>query len=364
MSKILLITLDFPPRTGGVARYLEALADFFKAEISVIAVPEAGSETFDQGVSYKIKRQELLSRFFWPRWFKTVGILFQERKNYQTLIVSHLLPLGAAAWLAKFFTGKPYIVIVHGMDVALVKPLPVKKCLSGLILRGAKVVVTNSAALAEEVKKDFGVKQTEVVYPGVRNFNYHIDADRHLHDNNRFNLLTVSRLVPRKGHLRTLEVVAKLKDQIPNLNYTIVGEGSMKDELQKKIEELQLASIVKIVGRVIDVELNEIYRQADVFVMPTVGGQADREGFGTVYLEAATFGVPSVASNLPGVDEAVLNEVTGLLIVDGDIGALREAILCLWHELETRQRLGLAAKNRAVSEFTWEKQIVKFKKYV
>ncbi|MFH1252899.1 MAG: glycosyltransferase family 4 protein [Candidatus Uhrbacteria bacterium] len=360
MPKILLLTLDFPPRTGGVARYLEALAKFFHKEILVFAVPEQGSEDFDASAEYPIERHDLLWKKIWPRWLKTVWLLIQKKDKYKTVIVSHVLPLGTAAWLAKFFTGKPYIVIVHGMDVALAGELRRKKWLVGKILRGARVVVTNSIVLAEEVKRDFGVKSTEVVYPGIKNSN-HLRLDRALNGQG-LNLLTVSRLVPRKGHPRVLQALAKIKDQIPNLQYRIVGDGPMKEALQKTVADLGLSSIVKFAGLLSDAELAEVYEQADLFVMPTVADSVDREGFGIVYLEAAVHGVPSIATDQPGVDEAVLNNQTGLLIPDGDIEALSEAILHLWGDPEERRRLGSNAQKWVLEEFTWKKQLEKLRR--
>jgi phosphatidylinositol alpha-1,6-mannosyltransferase len=365
MSKrLLLLTLDFPPRTGGVARYLEALAVFFGEDIRVVANPEKGSETFDKIAPFQIERQELLFKKIWPRWFKSILFLIKEQLNYQTVIISHLLPLGAVAWLAKFVTGRPYVVIVHGMDVSLAKSSVQKKWLAGLILRGAKVVVTNSSALAEEVRKDFGVKETLVVYPGVVGQPSKV-TDRSLYTAieglDSFVLLTVSRLVARKGHLRVLQALAKIKSQIPNLRYRIVGEGPMKEELQKTVIDLGLDSIVKFEGFLNDKELAEAYEQASLFVEPTVIDPIDREGFGLVYLEAAVHGVPSIATDQPGVDEAVLDGQTGLLIPDGDIEALAAAILTLSLDPEERKRLGENARRRVLEEFVFEKQFEKLR---
>ncbi|MFH1089566.1 MAG: glycosyltransferase family 4 protein [Candidatus Uhrbacteria bacterium] len=369
MSKrLLLLTLDFPPRTGGVARYLEALAVFFGEEIRVIANPEKGSEVFDKIAPFQLERQELLFKKIWPHWLRSVLFLVKEQLNYQTVIISHLLPLGAAAWLAKFVTRRPYVVIVHGMDVSLAKNSVQKKWLAGLVLRGAKAVVANSSALAEEVRRDFGVKETLVVYPGVENQLRWLAADRPLttategFDN--FVLLTVSRLVARKGHLRVLQALSKIKSQVPNLQYRIVGEGPMKEELQKTTTDLGLDSIVKFEGFLSDEKLAEAYEQANLFVEPTVVDSIDREGFGMVYLEAAAHGVPSIATDQPGVDEAVLDGQTGLLIPDGDIEALAAAILALSRDPEERKRLGENARRRVLEEFVFEKQFEKLREFL
>lgn len=373
MKKLLLLTLDFPTRTGGVARYLAGLASVFKNEIRVIAAPEERCEAFDATAPYEVTRQELLYKIFWPRWLKSTRLLISEAKKYEIVIVSHLLPLGTAAWLAKFFTNKPYIIVVHGLDVSLTLLSPRKRWLAGKVLRGAKVVVTNSMALSEEIKKDFRVKETVVIYPSLKNRNIHIKPDppslgfggrsRSLIVEENFVLLTVSRLVPRKGHIRVFKAMAELQNQIPNLRYRILGDGPALGDIIRTANELGVYDLVHLSGRVTDTEIAEAYDKADVFVMPTIADEIDREGFGTVYLEAAAHGLPSIASKLPGVDEAVIDGQTGLLVPDGDIKALKEAILRLYKNPDERHRLGEAGKKRAFEEFIAEKQFEKLRSW-
>lgn len=365
MKKLLLLTLDFPIRAGGVARYLAGLASVFKDDIRVIAAPEEKSEAFDATAPFDVTRQELLYKIFWPRWLKSVRLLIKEADSYETVIVSHLLPLGTAAWLAGFITGKPYVVIVHGLDVSMTLFSSRKRWLAGKVLRGAKVVVTNSRALSEEIKKDFSVKETAVCYPGIRNYSFlQKDNDRRKFEENKFTLLTVSRLVPRKGHIRVLKAVAELQKQIPNLRYRILGDGPALGEIVRVANELSIYDLIRLSGHVTDTEIAEAYDEADVFVMPSIADEIDREGFGTVYLEAAAHGLPSIGTRLPGVDEAILDGQTGLLVPDGDIGALQEAILRLWQNPDERRRLGAAGQKRVFEEFVAEKQFEKLRKWI
>jgi glycosyltransferase involved in cell wall biosynthesis len=346
-----------------VARYLAALASVFKDDIKVIAIPEEGCEVFDVSAPFPVERRELLYKVFWPRWLQSVNLLIQEAQTYETVIVSHLLPLGAAAWLAKFFTGKPYIVVVHGQDVSMTLLSSRKRWLASRVLRGAKVVITNSHALSEEIKKDFDVKNTEVIYPSLKNLHRKLGAAESLPANN-FTLLTVSRLVARKGHTRVLKAMAELQYKIPNLRYRILGDGPALGEIIRAANELGIYDLVRLSGRVTDTEIAEAYDEANIFIMPTVADQIDREGFGTVYLEAAAHGLPSIATDLPGVDEAVINGQTGILVPDGDAEALKAAILRLWSNPEERQRLGAVGQKRVFEEFVAEKQFEKLRKWI
>jgi phosphatidylinositol alpha-1,6-mannosyltransferase len=203
-----------------------------------------------------------------------------------------------------------------------------------------------------------------VIYPSLKSKVGLTEVDRHLSVPNRFTLLTVSRLVPRKGHARVLKAVSELQKEIPNLRYRILGDGPELGEIIRLANDLGIYDLVRLSGRVTDTEIAEAYAEADVFVMPTVADEIDREGFGTVYLEAAAHGLPSIATKLPGVDEAVLDGETGILVPDGDIEALKAAILRLYHQPEERQRLGQTGQKRASEEFVAEKQFEKLKKWL
>src|SRR5690349_2940226 len=100
MKRLLLLTLDYPPKRGGVARYLYELVRYFGKEISVVT-------------------DGLLFQHLWPHWLKALIKTVWQRRSYDLLLISHILPLGVVARWNKKLTGKPYLVIMHGMDFAL-----------------------------------------------------------------------------------------------------------------------------------------------------------------------------------------------------------------------------------------------------
>ncbi len=336
--KTLLYTIDYPPNRGGVARYLHGLADYFRDEIDVV-VPTENQR----------------------RWWNIATDLFRRQETYDHVLVSHVLPVGTGAFIAKMLTGKAYIVIVHGMDIGIVRQSWWKKILAGIVLRHAKLVIANSQALEREVQTVFEIDTTLVIYPPVISRSPQaVRLLRSARNDNTVNLLTVARLVPRKGHLRVLDALDLLQKSHPELtiHYTIVGDGPMRESIQKRVSDLGLGS-VQIVTDATDDDLPSHYTNTDIFAMPIISDPVDREGFGMVYLEAASYGVPSIATNMPGVDEAVLDGETGLLIPDGNIQRLAEAIYELATDPKRRLRLGNAAKSRVESLFTPESQFSK-----
>lgn len=345
MSKpILLITHDFRPKTGGIARYLGLLSDFFEKDMVVVS-----------------DEHELLARFFWPRWIKSIGLLYRTRHTYRHVLVSHVLPFGTAAFCTSFFTGKPYSVILHGMDFALATQSWFKRFLTKLVLSRADHVFVNSQVLFKELRCfQKGIASIHVVYPPVvfRSKQQKLPTDK------TFRLLTVSRLVERKGHRRVFEALDQLRKRhaLPeNFRYDVVGEGPGRASLQEAVEQLNLSRLVEFHGLVEDEQLGHFFANADLFIMPVVADSLDKEGFGMVYLEAACYGVPSVATNLSGVDEAILDGQTGLLVKDGDIGALANTLKRCMDQPGLRKQLGSQAKERALKEFTPEQQFLQIK---
>ena len=334
MSNVLLATVDFPPQRGGVARYLEAITQTLQDKIDVL---------------------------YWegqpPRHLSLLWELYKASKHSSAIWLSHIVPVGTAALLIRLMTKKPYVVFLHGMDFDLAKRHPARKLLAFFILKSAQHLVCNSNALALEVQQFVGVKPM-VVYPPVRDALITSSEDLfsrkdHFHQGS-VHLLTVARLVERKGHEKVLEAI---KD-MPNVTYDIVGDGPERQHLEQKIIDLGLHERVRVYPHVKDEALPSVYATADLFVMPTTKTKTDREGFGIVYLEAMLFGVPVIATNHPGVDEAVKHNVTGLLFEDTP-EALHAAIDQLVHDPGRREQLGKEGREVVLGSFTRELQMRK-----
>jgi len=288
MRKILLLTLDFPPSQGGVARYLHGLAYYFQKHLFVLASNGKDTQIFDQKAPYSIERKRLLYKIIWPHWLKSVLELLKRSKMYEIVFISHVLPLGTSAWIASWITHKPYIIFLHGFDLALAKQNSRKFWLLKKILSRAHFVVCNSNVLSSEVKQVFDISKTLTIYPPYL-FTDQVEPEKkQANQTDQIIFLTVSRLVKRKGHIRVLYALASLRDKgYKNFVYWIVGDGSMRREIEEMIEELDLCYHVQIFSDISDSKLHDFYAQADIFIMPTIYDPIDREGFGMVYIEAA-----------------------------------------------------------------------------
>lgn len=353
MLKILLPTPDAPPRRGGVARYIASLLAA-RPEVVLEVLPE------DRGTVWILRHM----------WGAFLG--------YDELWTSHVVPVGTVCWLLSFIKKVPYVVFLHGLDIDLARRNVWKRFLARRILARAKRVVTNSVALQQEVAAFAGREDVVVLHPcvsrafeeasvTVRKGLAHYTPEQlakmfvsqmvgmtgagisviKKDSSEVVKLLTVARLVERKGHTKVLQA---MKD-IPNVTYTIVGDGPEREALEARAKELEISDRVTFLSRVTDAELPALYTVHDIFVMPTTKSHRDREGFGIVYAEAGIFGLPSIATDIPGVDEVIERDVTGLLIEDTP-DALKDAIEKLVASSGLRSRMGSSARSRVLERFT------------
>jgi phosphatidylinositol alpha-1,6-mannosyltransferase len=143
-------------------------------------------------------------------------------------------------------------------------------------------------------------------------------------------LLTVGRLVPRKGMDMTIRAMAQVIESLPDVHYLIVGEGEYRPVLERLIAELGLSEHVTLAGAVDDADLIKYYCLCDVFAMPNrTMEDGDTEGFGLVFLEANACGKPVIGGRAGGAVEAVRHGETGLLVNGAEPTEIARAVIGL-----------------------------------
>jgi phosphatidylinositol alpha-1,6-mannosyltransferase len=343
MRSATLITLDYPPERGGVARYLGELVRVAGGEISVVV-----EQNHDlHGPGEVIPRELIRGR--WPRWWPMVGVCKEFGKKSTALLISHVLPVGTAAMIA----GVPYVVICHGLDVRIVAARPLKRWLFTRVCRSALAVVANSQATAQEVRKIAGVTPT-VITPGVA-MPKQIDREearrRVRAATDEAIILCVTRLMKRKGVDVLLEATESFADG-KNVRVVVIGDGPERATLTQMVEHMKHR--ITLIHEATDAEIADWYAAADVFCMPPRDLPDDMEGFGIVYLEAAAHGLPVVATDTGGIREAVVDGVTGILVPPGDVEALSQALQRVLNNPVVARTLGDAGRERVSRDFRWE----------
>jgi glycosyltransferase involved in cell wall biosynthesis len=171
-------------------------------------------------------------------------------------------------------------------------------------------------------------------------------------------LLTVGRVHPRKGQHAVLEALAQMNAQPPTaLTYHLAGPV-VKQDYQHQLESLakNCGITVHFHGAVPDADLPALYAQADIFILTPEPHGPSVEGFGLVYLEAASAGLPVIAHRIGGVAEAVRDGITGILVNPGDRAGLAAAIHALAGDPQKRAQFAAGAKER-VKELSWKKNV-------
>jgi len=373
MRSALLVTLDYPPRLGGVAVYLSKLVDNLPiGRIQVLAPPDPDAHQTDMRSAAPIYRRSLVWRWLRPSWLPAcffVNWLCRKEGEPSAIIVSHLLPMGEMAYKIKRRRKIPYMVIVHGMDLALALSSGDRKRRNAeRIIHAADMVVANSEYTARLAESLGAVKdRITVVRPSPEFPADTVVPEAKLAETRQkyglegvFTVLSVGRLVARKGFDIGIKALAELKNRGQKARLVIVGDGPERKRLEKLAAELDLAEAVVFAGAAAADELAALYSACDVLVMTPKSLGADVEGFGIVYLEANLFGKPAIGSRSGGVPEAVLHEETGLLVQPGDALELAEAVQRLASDPALKERLGANGRRRVLEQFGWPRQAAAF----
>ena len=358
----LLVTNDFPPKFGGIQSYLWELwrrIDPTRFEVLTTAHPDAAE--FDSAQPFRVHRVPEKQMLPTPRLTRLVGQTARDMRA-SLVVVDPAVPLG----LIGPRLGLPYAVVLHGAEVTVPGRLPVTGRLLGHVLRQAVHVIAAGGYPAAEGRRVAGAGRmppVTVVPPGVDAARFRpLSPDQRESARRRWGLpaeapvvVSVSRLVPRKGMDVLLRAASRLGAEFPDLTVAVGGQGRDRPRLERIAS--RAGGRAHLLGPVPEEDLPALYGCADVFAMLCRNRWLglEQEGFGIVFLEAAAAGVPQVAGDSGGAAEAVLDGETGLVVhrprsVPGVAAALRRML----SDPAARARMGAAARERAVAEFSYE----------
>lgn len=339
--RISVLTFDFPPTIGGVQQYLYEIFTRIARQHSVtILTPTEGLSPVGTA----------LRRIILPSMHPFTVLRALQMIASDRVVVGHAHP--RLLLPAAMFAPQRYATITYGNDY-LAAQRAWHRPLFNWLLRRSHPLITITHANAMRLAR-LGVPNALVVRPGT-------DPDRFtpvpLATTSGLTLLTVSRLVPRKGIDAVLTALPVLRRRFPHLRYRIVGEGPERSKLEAIANDLGISQCVEFLGKVPDHDLPELYRSAHIFVMPTreEKTRTSIEGFGIVYLEASASGLPIVATDSGGVREAVLDGQTGILVPAGDQEALTRALEQMLEDQDLRARLGRTGRQWVEQEMNWDR---------
>lgn len=305
--KLLFVTRAYPPLVGGMEKFA---SDFYenyrKKEGDIDLIANSGGK-------------KMLPIFL----IRVVFFLLLNSGKYEVIHIYDAV-LSPLVMIIKSVSKAKVSFTVNGLDIVYTK-FGYQKFMPFFLKKADKVIAISHYTWEQCVLRGIPEEKLMVIPVGM-NFNaVEICSDGKKSELiSRINipkkemkiLLTVGRLVKRKGHAWFIKhVLRKLPDKYI---YLIVGDGPEWDSIADVTHKLDLTDRVYMLGRISDEEKNCLYQIADLFVMPNIRVPNDQEGFGIVLLEAGQYGLPVIASNIEGIRDVVIDKKTGRLVEEKD----------------------------------------------
>jgi phosphatidyl-myo-inositol dimannoside synthase len=375
VSRVLLVTNDFPPRRGGIQSYLgEFVSRLVKPdskagshEITVYAPKWKGAEAFDEeaeaarAAGYRVMRHPGTLMLPVPTVERRMQRLIAEH-DIDTVWFGAAAPLALLAQRARQAGARRVLASTHGHEVGW-SMLPVARSVLRRIGDTTDVVTFVSRYTRSRFAPAFGpAASLEYLPPGVDTDRFRPDPAGRAELRDRYALgerptvVCVSRLVPRKGQDVLIKALPSILRRVDGAALVIVGGGPYLDTLRGLARDCGVAQHVTFTGAVPGDELPAHHALADVFAMPcrTRGGGMDVEGLGIVFLEASATGVPVVAGDSGGAPEAVQHNKTGLVVDGGSVDEVAGAVAELLTDRDRAAAMGAAGRQWVTSQWRWD----------
>jgi len=362
MPKTLLLTHFFPPTVGGIEEYYRHVAEHVAPSELVVLTQATAAAPASEG---RVLRVDFFPGRLRPRWlpwlWRFPRVLRQHR--IEQLWLGHLSPLTPVAWWSARRRGLRVLLSVHGADLLVPGRSAFSRWIVRFILRHVDTVIANSEFLATELRtRGVADERIVIVPPGITLPTMPTADERtalrqRLGVQESWLLLTVGRLVKRKGIDRLIDAVAQLQTKLPELRLAIIGDGPERSALEALVASRGISDRVHFLGALAptDPQKQDWFFASNAFALvsrPAHGG-TDIESYGIVYHEAHAAGLPVIASRLGGATEIVQSDVNGFLIDEGDDTELQKRLLELANNPETARRLGSAGRD-AAEHNTWQ----------
>ena len=363
----------FPPMHGGSGRWLWEVYSRQDADKYVVVAGNAESDTlFDSKAELKIHRISF-NYSSWSDWalFSLGGLIFYTKlflklrkiiKQYHVTAIhcGRCIPEGFVAMLFKLFKGIPYYCYIHGEDIENSATSRSMTAMLRPVLKRADLLICNSKNSHRLLLQHWDVNKTQccIVNPGANTKAFTPaarceDTRAKLGWQDRFVLITVSRLEERKGHDMMIKAMAEIVKTVPKALYAVIGSGPRQEYLEQLTVELGLSDNISFMPNVSDADMITCYQQADVFVLPNRDIGRNIEGFGIVMIEAQACGIPALGGMSGGTPETVIHGETGYSVDCSTPDLLAEHVIVLAQYEAKRTQMGENARKHA-EQFDWD----------
>ena len=372
---ILMLTWEYPPRiVGGIARVVHDLSHRLIKDghkVTVVTYKEENLPEYENDKGVEVYRVEnyMIHPTNFIEWILQLNFnlaskaiqLINEKGKFDVIHAHDWLTASAAKTLKQSFN-IPLVATIHATESGRNSGIhdETQRYINDtewLLTYEATEVIVNSNFMKGHVQNLFGLpfEKINVIPNGINLTNFNgIERDydfrrQYAMDNEKI-ILYVGRLVYEKGIQHLISAMPKILNGYNDAKLVIAGKGGMLDELKAQVEYLGISNKVYFTGYLNSKQVQKIYKCADIAVFPST-----YEPFGIVALEGMLAGVPTVVSDIGGLNEIVDHGINGMKTYAGNSNSIADSVLNLLYDKQLAANVAKKAKQKVKEEFNWTK---------
>jgi len=365
-NPVLFVTNDFGPRAGGIETFIIGLIQrrpFGQTIVYTSSQPESEQYDADWMKNYGVRVIRDRSKILLP----TPRVAFQLRRiikseGITTAAFGAAAPLGLLSASMKRAGVLRTVALTHGHEVWWAKVFPFN-----ILLRRIGATVDVLTYLGEFTRNAIASALTAKAKSAMVKIAPGIDVDHFSPSDasalrqslglaDKKVIVSVGRLVHRKGQDHLIESMPEILEVVPNAHLLLVGQGPYRDYLQQLVTKNALEDSVTFIGRIQYADLPQYICVGDIFAMPSRSRLMglEVEGLGIVYLEASACGLPVLAGDSGGAPDAVLHNETGLVVDGTDNKQIATAAIELLTKEDSARKMGEVGRQWIIGKWRWE----------
>lgn len=364
--RTLVVTNDFPPRTGGIESFVAALTSRLPAdEVVVYASSSPGDAAVDASLPFPVHRDPARTLLPTPRIRRRAADLLRS-EGCDAVLFGAAAPLGLLAEALREAGASRLVGLTHGHELWWAR-LPGSRHVLRRIGDDTDALTYLGEYTRRALDRALGPDAAgRLVHlpPGVDADRFRPDAGgeqvrAELGAGARPLVLCVGRLTPRKGQDVLIRSFPDVLRRVPDALLVLVGEGPDRGRLERLVDGAELRGAVRLAGAVPAARLPAYYAAATVFAMPCRDRRLglEVEGLGLVFLEAAASGVPVVVGRSGGAPDACRDGETGFVVDGTDRAALAARLTTLLLDRELAAAMGRRGRQWVQQDWSWQRSI-------
>ena len=354
-------TRNFPPDLGGMQNLMGGLSEALQKHgpVKVFADAYKDSEEYDKKINLNITR---VSGFKFLRKYRKANLIkdFSAKNSIRAFFFDHWKSIEKID--DKILNNTPSFCLIHSKEINHSEGSLINKRMLKALNKATYVISNSEFTKKLAIKNGLNEKKIQIIHPGcnypIKIDSKNIDKAKELYRNCFPKIITVARLDKRKSHQNILMTIKNLLPMFPKLKYISIGDGDEKNNLESLRKSLNLEDRVNFIYKSSEQEKLALLENSSLFIMPSVIHKKSVEGFGIAFIEAASYGKPSIGGKFGGEADAIIEDETGYLCDGNDLNSIYETLTKTLKD-DKYKKLGSNAFEFS-RKFNWNKIIKKY----